>query len=94
MISVDNTVVLQQLLTAPAGLCQNDVLANTVVVARTLSACAVFFLVIAMTTRLLWASFGAAFGPVGGRSKAFQAFFLYLLQRLYGLTCVKEILDF
>ena len=55
---------------------------KTVVVARTLGACAVFFLVIATTTRLLWASFGATLGQVRGRSKPFQAFFLYLLERL------------
>ena len=53
-----------------------------VVVARTLGACAVFFLVIATTTRLLWASFGATLGQIGGRSKPFQAFLLYLLKRL------------
>ena len=55
---------------------------KTVVVARTLGACAVFFLFIATTTRLLWASFGATLGQFGGRSKAFQALFLYLLERL------------
>ena len=55
---------------------------KTVVVARTLGPCAVFFLIIATTTRLLWASFGATLGQVGGRSKAFQAFFLYLLEWL------------
>ena len=55
---------------------------KTVVVARTLGACAVFFLVIATTTRLLWASFGATLGQVRRRSKPFQAFFLYLLERL------------
>ena len=55
---------------------------KTVVVARTLGACAVFFLVIATTTRLLWASFGATLGPVVRRSKAVQAFFLYLLESL------------
>ena len=55
---------------------------KTVVVARTLGACAVFFLVIATTTRLLWASFGATLGPVVRRSKAVQAFFLYFLESL------------
>ena len=55
---------------------------KTVAVARTLGAGAVFFLVIATTTRLLWARFGATLGHVGGRSKTFQAFFLYLLERL------------
>ena len=55
---------------------------KTVVVARTLGACAVFFLVIATTTRLLWASFGATLGQVRRRSKPVQAFFLYLLERL------------
>ena len=55
---------------------------KTVVVARTLGACAVFFLVIATTTWLPWASFGATLGQVGQRSKAIQAIFLYLLERL------------
>ena len=66
---------------------------KTVVVARTLGACAVFFLVIATTTWLLWASFGATLGQVRPRSKPFQAFFFTCLKDCR-LTCVKEILDF
>ena len=66
---------------------------KTVVVARTLGACAVFFLVIATTTQLLSASFGATLGQIGGRSIAFQAFFFICLKN-WSLNCVKEILDF
>ena len=63
---------------------------KTVIVARKLGACAVFFLVIASTTRLLWASLGATLGHVGGRSKAFQAFSLYLLERLQIDLCKED----
>ena len=55
---------------------------KTVVVARTLGACAVFFLVIATTTRLLWAGFGATLGQVRGRCKPFQAFFSLLAWKI------------
>ena len=54
---------------------------KTVVVVRTLGACALFFLVLATTTRLLWASFGATLGQVRRRSNPFQAFFF---------TCLKD----
>ena len=55
---------------------------KTVVVARTLGACAVFFLVIATTTRILWASFGATLGQVRRRSTPFQAFFSLLAWKI------------
>ena len=44
---------------------------------------AVFFLTIGTTTILWAAGFGATLGPDGGYSVAFQALFLYFLERLW-----------
>ena len=66
---------------------------KTVVVARMLGACAVFFLVIATTTRLLWASFGATLDQLADVPKPFRPFSFTFLKDC-SLICVKEILDF
>ena len=66
---------------------------KTVIVARTLGACAIFFLVIATTTRLPWASFGATFAN-WQKFQSLSGLFVFTCLKDCSLICVKEILHF